>query len=315
MRKNNYLIVGGNSFIGINLALGLLKQGQNVKVFSRHINNFPQNIVSEVEFIKGDLKNVEDIYKALVNIDIIIYLAATSNVATSIEDVFGDINSSLFFLNFMESVKDFRIKKIILASSGGTVYGEPEYLPIDEKHPLRPLSPYGITKVSLENYLYFYKRKYGINYVVCRYSNPYGKYQNPLKKVGAINCFLYQHLSNERIHIYGNPEEIIRDYIYIDDLVEITIQLAQLNQLKSCVYNIGSGKGLSLKRIIVELEKITERKVDFICYKQKQENVQKIILNIDKIKQELNWEPKIDFKHGIRLNKLWIEEFLYSKKQ
>ncbi|CDN33580.1 unnamed protein product [Bacillus thuringiensis DB27] len=162
--------------------------------------------------------------------------------------------------------------------------------------------------------MYFYKRKYGIDYVVCRYSNPYGKYQNPLKKVGAINCFLYQHLSNERIHIYGNPEGIIRDYIYIDDLVEITIQLAQLNQLKSCVYNIGSGKGLSLKRIIVELEKITERKVDFICYKQKQENVQKIILNIDKVKQELNWEPKIDFKHGIRLNKLWIEEFLYSKK-
>ncbi|HGI1702960.1 TPA: NAD-dependent epimerase/dehydratase family protein, partial [Streptococcus pyogenes] len=111
-------IVGGNSFIGINLALGLLKKGQNVKVFSRHINNFPQNIISEVEFIKGDLANVEDIYKALVNVDIIIYLAATSNVTTSIEDVFGDINSSLFFLNFMESAKNFPIKKIVLASSG-----------------------------------------------------------------------------------------------------------------------------------------------------------------------------------------------------
>lgn len=112
MRKNNYLIVGGNSFIGINLALGLLKQGQNVKVFSRHINNFPQNIISEVEFIKGDLANVKDIYKALVNVDIIIYLAATSNVATSIEDVFEDINSSFFFLNFMESVKNFPVKKL-----------------------------------------------------------------------------------------------------------------------------------------------------------------------------------------------------------
>ncbi len=100
MRKNNYLIVGGNSFIGINLALGLLKKGQNVKVFSRHINNFPQNIISEVEFIKGDLANV----------DIIIYLAATSNVTTSIEDVFGDINSSFFF-NFMESAKNFLLKK------------------------------------------------------------------------------------------------------------------------------------------------------------------------------------------------------------
>ncbi|MCC2463835.1 UDP-glucose 4-epimerase, partial [Bacillus mobilis] len=114
--------------------------------------------------------------------------------------------------------------------------------------------------------------------------------------------------------IYGNPQEIVRDYIYIDDLVEITIQLSQLNPLKSCVYNIGSGKGLSLKRIIVELEKLTERKVDFICYKQKQENVQKIILNIDRVRRECNWEPKIDFKSGIRLNKLWIEEFLYSKK-
>ncbi len=101
MRKNNYLIVGGNSFIGINLALGLLKKGQNVKVFSRHINNFPQNIISEVEFIKGDLANV----------DIIIYLAATSNVTTSIEDVFGDINSSFFF-NFMESAKNFLLKKL-----------------------------------------------------------------------------------------------------------------------------------------------------------------------------------------------------------
>ena len=124
--------------------------------------------------------------------------------------------------------------------------------------------------------------------------------------------FLYQHLSNERIHIYGNPEEIIRDYIYIDDLVEITIQLAQLNQLKSCVYNIGSGKGLSLKRIIVELEN-NRKKSGFYLLQTKTRERSKIILNIDKVKQELNWEPKIDFKHGIRLNKLWIEEFLYSK--
>ncbi|ADK03071.1 hypothetical protein IGW_04439 [Bacillus cereus ISP3191] len=101
MGKNNYLIVGGNSFIGINLALGLLKQGQNKKVFSRHINKFPQNIISEVEFIKGDLANV----------DIIIYLAATFNVATSIEDVFRDRNSSFFF-NFMEIVKNFLLKKL-----------------------------------------------------------------------------------------------------------------------------------------------------------------------------------------------------------
>lgn len=92
--------------------------------------------------------------------------------------------------------------------------------------------------------------------------------------------------------------------------MEVTIQLSQFNHSNSCVYNIGSGKGLSLNRIIVELEKLTERKVDFICYKQKQENVRKIILNIDRVRRECNWEPKVDFKIGIRLNKLWIEEIL-----
>ncbi|CUB16413.1 3-beta hydroxysteroid dehydrogenase/isomerase family protein [Bacillus cereus] len=112
MGKNNYLIVGGNSFIGINLALGLLKQGQNVKVFSRHINNFPQNLICEVEFIKGDLANVEDIYKALVNVDIIIYLAATSNVATSIEDVLEIGTVAFFFLISWKLLKIFLLKKL-----------------------------------------------------------------------------------------------------------------------------------------------------------------------------------------------------------
>lgn len=111
-----------------------------------------------------------------MNIDIIIYLVVTFNVVILIEDVFGDINSSLFFFNFMESVKDFCIKKIILVFLGGIVYGEFEYLFIDEKYLLRLFFLYGIIKVLLENYLYFYKRKYGIDYVVCRYFNLYGKY-------------------------------------------------------------------------------------------------------------------------------------------
>ena len=122
--------------------------------------------------------------------------------------------------------------------------------------------------------------------------------------------FLYQHLSNERIHIYGNPEEIIRDYIYIDDLVEITIQLAQLNQLKSCVYNIGEWQRSFFKTNYSGIRENNRKKSGFYLLQTKKENVQRIILNIDKVKQELNWEPKIDFKHGIRLNKLWIEEFL-----
>jgi UDP-glucose 4-epimerase len=310
MHIKGVLIVGGNSFIGINLILGFLKRNIDVKVFSRNTNYFHANILKEVDVMKGDLRNCEDITKALINIDVAIYLASTSNVSTSMSDIFLDNQNVSHFLNFMENVRNSNIKKVVFASSGGTVYGEPTYLPIDENHPLKPVSPYGITKVTIENYLHFYKYKYGIDYTVCRYSNPYGRYQNPLKRVGAINYFLFQHLTNKTIEIYGDPKKIIRDYIYIDDLVEITVLLALKDDLTFNVYNIGSGKGFSLEQITKELGIITQKEVNFVCNKQRNEHVQQVILNIERVIKELNWTPKVDLQTGIILNKIWIEEFL-----
>lgn len=310
VKSYRYLIIGGTSFIGINLMSGLLKKKYHVKLFTRNNNKLPFNIEPEVEIIKGDLENTYDIKNALDKVDIIIYLASTSNVFTSTKNIFEDNKNISLFLNLMEVAKHSNIKKIIFASSGGTVYGEPQYLPIDENHPLNPLSPYGITKIAIEKYLYFYKYCYGIDYLVCRYSNPYGKFQNPIKRVGAINFFLYQHLKNQTIEIYGNPQKIIRDYIYIDDLVEVTISLSLRENLTHNLYNIGSGEGYSLKQILNEIEKITHKKVNYKCYPQKNENVKQVILNIERVSKELNWSPQIDLNTGIKLNKKWIEELL-----
>ncbi|PGZ93591.1 UDP-glucose 4-epimerase [Bacillus pseudomycoides] len=310
MNKNRYLIIGGNSFIGINITQTLLREGNYVKVFTRNSEKIPQNILKNVELLKGDLACSEDIKHALSNIDIAIYLASTSNVSTSTNNIFQDTQNIILFLNFMEIVKNCSIKRVIFASSGGTVYGEPNYLPVDENHVLKPLSPYGITKVAIENYLYFYKCRYGIDFTICRYSNPYGKHQDPFKGVGAINFFLYKHLLNKPISIYGDPAKIIRDYIYIDDLVNATILLASKSELASNIYNIGSGEGFSLQQIIQEIEILTKREVKSIYYPSKNTNVQQIVLDIKRVSTELNWKPKIDLKAGIALNKLWVEELL-----
>jgi UDP-glucose 4-epimerase len=310
MSKDRYLIVGGNSFIGINITQALLREGNYVKVFTRNSEKIPQNILNNVELLKGDLACYEDIKHALTNVDIAIYLASTSNVSTSTNNIFQDTQNIFLFLNFMEIVKNCSIKRIIFASSGGTVYGESNYLPVDENHVLKPLSPYGITKVTIENYLHFYKCRYGIDFTICRYSNPYGKHQDPLKGVGAINFFLYKHLLNKPISIYGDPAKIIRDYIYIDDLVNATILLASKPELASNIYNIGSGKGFSLQQIIQEIEALTGREVKSIYHPSKNTNVQQIVLDIKRVSKELNWKPKIDLKTGIALNKLWVEELL-----
>lgn len=314
MEGYRYLIIGGAGFLGTNLVLGLLKKGHLVKIFTRNMKKLPYNFSSEVELIQGDLNNREDIKEAVKNIDIIIYLASTSNVFTSTKNIFEDYLNTKLFLNLMEVIKNENIMKVVFASSGGTVYGEPQYLPIDENHPLKPLSPYGITKVTIENYLNFYKYNYGIDYIVCRYSNPYGKFQNPLKGVGVINFFLYQHLNNRTIEIFGDPQKIIRDYIYIDDLVEATINLTLKDDLSYSVYNIGNGKGFSLEEIIKEIEKTTQKKVNFMLYQHRTENVKQVILDIDRISKELNWSPKIDLKSGIKLNKQWIEELLSNEE-
>ncbi|SHK24174.1 NAD-dependent epimerase/dehydratase family protein [Tepidibacter formicigenes] len=311
--NNKCLVIGGNGFIGINLIIKLLDLGMKVRVLSRNNNNIPLEIIDKIEFIRGNLTDREIIRSSIKNIDYIFYFVSCTNVSSSINDVYKDNNNVLYMINLLEGLKENKIKKLIFASSGGTVYGEPRYVPVDENHPRKPISPYGITKASIENYLNFYKRKYNINYCVCRYSNPYGKYQYPSKGTGAINIFLYKHLNGEEITIYGDKTKIIRDYIYIDDLIEATVRIAFKEKTNYDIYNVGSGIGLSLQDLINSIEKATKKKIRIKEKNSKDENVEKIILNIDRLKKEFDWNPKVDLDLGVNLSKLWITELIKKR--
>jgi UDP-glucose 4-epimerase len=214
------------------------------------------------------------------------------------------------FIKTIEIIKDYPSKKIIYASSGGTVYGEPDKIPVSEDHPLMPISPYGIGKVCTESFLKYYCQKYEIKYVICRYSNPYGRYQSPLSGVGVINKILYDYHTGKKTRIIGNPEASIRDYLYISDLVDATITVSENDSSDNKIFNVGSGIGHSLSEIIAEIELVVGDKLEFTDNNFGIENVSRIVLDVTKIKKTVGWSSKITLKEGIRLHDKWIRDNL-----
>ena len=310
MKNYTYLLIGGNGFIGTNLIHKLLENGNQVYCIDLYDSNTKNINNKNFESYIDDLTDT-DLLKDLVNkSDIIIYLASTSNVRSSSNISLVELDNIEGFIKTIEIIKDYPDKKVIYASSGGTVYGEPEKIPVNEDHPLMPISPYGIGKVCTESFLKYYCQKYEIKYVICRYSNPYGKYQSPLSGVGVINKILYDYHTGKKTKIIGNPEASIRDYIYISDLVDATIAVSENDSSNNQIFNVGSGIGHSLSEIIEEIELILGDKLEFTDNNFGIENVSRIVLDVTKIKKVVGWSSKITLKEGIRLHNKWIKDNL-----
>jgi len=312
MKKYTYLLIGGNGFIGTNIIHKLLENERDVYCIDVYDSNTKN--IKNIHFKSciDDLTDVNLLKDLVDKSDIIIYLASSSNVRSSSNISLVELDNIEGFINTIEIIKDFPDKKIIYASSGGTVYGEPEEIPVNEEHSLKPISPYGIGKVTTENFLKYYSRKYGIKYVICRYSNPYGTYQNPLSGVGVINKLLYDYHTSKETKIIGNPESSIRDYIYISDLVDATIAVSENKISDNNVFNVGSGVGYSLSEIIDEIELVLDSKLKLSKNHFGNENVSRIVLDVNKIKNKVGWKSKISLKEGILLHNEWIKKMLES---
>jgi UDP-glucose 4-epimerase len=310
MKNHTYLLIGGNGFIGTNIIHKLLENKNQVYCIDLYDSN-TKNINNKLFKSYIDDLTDTDLLKDLVNkSDIIIYLASTSNVRSSSNISLIELDNIEGFIKTIEIIKDYPSKKIIYASSGGTVYGEPDKIPVSEDHPLMPISPYGIGKICTESFLKYYCQKYEIKYVICRYSNPYGRYQSPLSGVGVINKILYDYHTGKKTRIIGNPEASIRDYLYISDLVDATITVSENDSSDNKIFNVGSGIGHSLSEIIAEIELVVGDKLEFTDNNFGIENVSRIVLDVTKIKKTVGWSSKITLKEGIRLHDKWIRDNL-----
>jgi UDP-glucose 4-epimerase len=190
------------------------------------------------------------------------------------------------------------VKKIIFSSTGGAIYGEQDYFPADEEHPMRPLSPYGITKLCTEKYLFFYKAVYGINYVILRYANVYGPRQNPHGEAGVIAIFCNKLLKGEQPVINGDGKQT-RDYTFVGDVVKAN--LLALKYDGSNIYNIGTSIESDVNKLFLELRNHLNPSCPEQHAPAKVGEQQRSVISYKKIEKELGWKPTVQLEEGLRL--------------
>jgi UDP-glucose 4-epimerase len=250
------LVLGGAGFIGSHIAQTLVDNDYSVRIFDRSDVRLSHKLRSRIEFIKGNLFEFNNWPSVLKDVDYIFHNIHSTIPSTSNDNPIYDVETNVIGnLRFLLQLRDYPIKKIIYSSSGGSVYGQPAIVPIPETHPTDPISSYAITKLAIEKYLHYFKYHYGIDFVSLRYSNVYGIGQDPLGSLGAVTIFLKQIKENKAINIFGNGS-VIRDYVYIDDASRANLNAIQ-KELKSNIYNVGTGVGTSIKELLKLIKEVT----------------------------------------------------------
>jgi UDP-glucose 4-epimerase len=301
-------IFGGGGFIGSTIADRLLMDGHELRIFERpRVEPYRKFTDSKrVEWVTGDLQSTHDVSEAIDGADVLLHLVSTTLPKNSNDDPIYDVQSNLVAaLQMLNAMVVKKIPKIVFISSGGTVYGIPKYLPIDEQHPTDPLVSYGITKLAIEKYLQMYSHLYGIRAVTLRVANPYGERQRIETAQGAVGVFLHHALKGVSIEIWGDGS-ITRDYIHVSDVAEAFVRAVEYTGSKS-VFNISSGSGTSLNELITMLEKVLGKSIERRYLPARPFDVPVSVLSNELAREELKWAPSISMHDGITRTAEWMK--------
>ncbi len=292
------LVLGGTGFIGSYVVDRLIAQGHQVRVFSRAAERF-RSPLPEVDYRLADFNDIPALIEALDGVDVVFHLISTTTPATSNVDPIFDLESNLVnTVRLLQLIRDSGVRKLVYLSSGGTVYGIPEILPISEEHPLRPICSYGVVKVAVENYLHMFHQLYGLDYVVLRASNPYGERQGHYGVQGVIGTFLNKIMKGEELEIWGDGG-LVRDFLYVEDLAGLCVAAGESDKVG--VYNGGSGKGHSIEEVRGFVEQAVGRKVPVNRRESRNFDVPRVVLDISKAGRDFNWRPDVDLAAGIKI--------------
>lgn len=290
------LVIGGNGFIGSSLAERLRTSGIEVRVLDP---GRPRTDVdwSGIDFQSGTLADDAPLERALRDVQIVFHLASTTVPGTSNLDPVADVQGNLVgTLRLLHAMQSQGVRRIVFFSSGGTVYGNPDVVPVPESHPLRPISSYGVVKASIEAYLGMYSQLGAIDPLVLRPSNPYGPRQSTAGVQGAIGAFLRCAREGRPVTIWGDGG-IVRDYLHVDDLVELAVT-AGLGA-DTGVYNVGSGEGHSLLDLCRLVGEITGRPLDVRHEAARSFDVRRIVLDVGRARERFGWSPRVSLPEGI----------------
>jgi len=295
----NILVTGGAGFIGTHIVDEYIEAGHHVVAIDDLSTGHLENVNPKATFHKLDIRNpaLKELF-ASGRFDIVNHQAARGNVRASMEDpmIYADVNVK-GGINLLECCRHFGVKKIIYSSTGGCVYGELQYLPADEKHPIQPRDPYGASKASFELYLPVYKINYGLNYTILRYPNVYGPRQDPFGEAGVVSIFIGQMLRGIQAIVNGDGEQQ-RDFVFVSDVARAN--LLALEKGDGEVYNLGRGLGISINHIFGQLKEMTNYPLNKVHGPPKLGEVRYCYLSSDKVHRELDWIPQVNLEEGLR---------------
>jgi UDP-glucose 4-epimerase len=300
------LVLGGGGFLGGHVVEALQVDGYRVRIFDR----VPRRaslacVASETEWQEGDFGNRGDLSTAVQGCEIAIHLVATTLPKGSNDDPVHDLESNLVpTVRFLDVALEHGLRKVVFASSGGTVYGVPRSVPVAEDHPKQPLCSYGIHKLAIEQYLDLYHSLHNLDYCVLRLANPFGERQRSDASQGAIAVFLNHALRGEEITVWGDGSAV-RDYIYVRDVATAFCRAVRHDR-STGVFNIGSGKGLSVNDLLASIESLLGRPVPRRYVEGRPFDVPINILDTSRAAQVLGWRPGFTFREGLERTLEWM---------
>jgi UDP-glucose 4-epimerase len=307
MAKIKVLVTGGAGFIGSHICDMLIKKKYQVIIIDNLSTGKKEYINKEAKFYKADItKNeINNIFKK-EKPDYVVHAAAQVMLRKSIESPTEDAKINIIgTINVLEACKKYNVKKIIYTSTGGARVGEPEYLPVDENHPLKPCSPYGISKHTAEHYVEMYSQLYNIEYLIFCFGNVYGPRDDPkCKRVTSI--FSYQIIKKQRPIIFGDGNQT-RDFIYVLDLAEFIVDSIEKSP-KHKLFHLANSEQISVNEIFNLLKQVSGYKDEAKHIEAIKGEVRDIVLDTKLAKKELGWKPKHSFKVGLENTFKWIKK-------
>lgn len=294
----NVLVTGGAGFIGSHVVDRCIQEGHQVSVIDNLSTGKKKNLSRDAVLYKMDIgsSRVDRVFRNERPV-VLVHMAAQMNVRRSTEDPAFDAQVNILgTINLMEHAVKHGVRKVVFASSGGTVYGEQQVFPASESHPLHPLSPYGISKLSCEYYLTYFECVAGIKRVALRFANVFGPRQNPEGEAGVVAIFAQKMLKGEQPLINGNGMQT-RDYVFIGDVLEAVMRC--MNPEVTGIYNVGTGQETTVNAIFSELKTLTNSSCKEIHGPAKTGELERSALDANKLSKDTGWEAGMSLADGL----------------
>ena len=308
LEKMNCLVTGGAGFIGSRVVDALVAKDCTARVFDNLSSGKRENVAAGVPLTVGDVRDKAAVGTAAADhIDCVFHLAAQIDVRKAVVDPGLDAQVNIGgTINVLNACVDAHVRRFVMSSTGGALYGEPTVLPATEETAICPFSPYGVSKYCAEQYIGYFHRTYGLETVILRYANVYGPRQDPTGEGGVVGIFAQRILLGQPCIVYGDGEQT-RDFVFVDDVAQANM-LAMQGPLGT--FNVATGVETSLNQLLAAFERVVGHPVAREYAPARAGEVRRIALNAEKAWHGLGWKPSASVEDGLSQTLLWVSKTL-----